>query len=88
MEPTARLAVHDTGEPPSKGLRPGPNRVATFWAQECRRCGVVTLIWSRARPLKCYSPCNSYGFHVVLKQYPNESIDAFEARLARRDVTA
>ncbi len=86
-EPMTRLLVHDTEEPPPIAPKPGPNRVATFWAWECRRCGKVTLIWNRARAVRCYSPCNSYGFRVALKQWPNEALEALEARLARRDVT-
>ena len=69
-------------------LSPGPSRRATFWAWACRSCGEIVMLWSRARPVKCVSECDSYAFRIVLKQYPNESEEAFLARFARRDVTA
>ncbi len=45
------------------------------------------MLWSKARPVKCYSGCDSYGFRIIMKQYPNESEEAFLARFTRRDVT-
>ncbi len=86
-EAEIRPRVHDTTERAANRLTPGPSRRATFWAWACVSCGEIVMLWSRARPVKCVSGCDSYGWKVLLKQYPNESEDAFLARFARRDVT-
>ncbi len=71
----------------AKHLTPGPSRRATLWAWACRSCGEISMLWSKARPVKCYSGCDSYGFRIVMKQYPNESEEAFLARFTGREVT-
>ncbi len=86
-EAGTRIFPRGPAERAANRLTPGPSRRATFWAWACRSCGEVVLLWSKARPVKCVSGCDSYGWKVLLKQYPNESEDAFLARFARRDVT-
>ena len=44
------------------------------------------MLWSKARPVKCYSGCDSFAFRIIMKQYPNESEEAFLARFTRRDI--
>ncbi len=77
------VAAVDRKEP----LKPGFPKRTIEWVWACVSCERWIFLWSKARPVKCVSGCDSYGWKVLLKQYPNESEDAFLARFARRDVT-
>ncbi len=80
---SARI-IHPVLEKPPETRFPAkrhPTRT-TLWAWACRRCGEVVILWSKARPVKCVSSCNSFAWSVVKKQWPNESEADFLERLA------
>ncbi len=77
------VAAVDRKEP----VKPGFPKRTIEWVWACVSCERWIFLWSKARPVKCVSGCDSYGWKVLLKQYPNEAEDAFLARFARRDVT-
>lgn len=62
--------------------KPRPTTRATEWVWACRSCGATVFLWSKARMVQCYSGCGSRAFRVVMKQYPNESGEAFLERFA------